>query len=165
MLRNFFITLLLTVFLSITSFSFAETLKFNGGIYEGEVTNGKANGKGTFVFSDGSKYEGQFQNDKIAGDGKYTDLNNSVFQGTWKNGRLTNKIDQKTREKIFLNPKKSPVVKSEIKGEGAGAADWFEAQKNSSGVYELTAKGKSDMAAKTAAANKSSTSSSSGGGC
>ena len=31
---------------------------------------------------------------------------------------------------------------AEIKGTGAASTKWFEAEKNSSGTYELTAKGK-----------------------
>ena len=51
----------------------------------------------------------------------------------------------------------------EIKGEGSVSDKWFEAEKNSSGIYELTAKGKRDMEqAKTEA---QSSGSSSGGAC
>jgi len=34
----------------------------------------------------------------------------------------------------------------EIKGKGRAGSKWFEAEKNSSGIYELTAKGNKDMA-------------------
>lgn len=39
--------------------------------YEGEFRNGKFNGFGVFVRSDGMKFEGQFQDGKIQGLGNY----------------------------------------------------------------------------------------------
>jgi hypothetical protein len=50
----------------------------------------------------------------------------------------------------------------EYKGTGTASTKWFAAEKNSSGTYELTTKGKREMdSAISAAASSSSTSSSS----
>ena len=57
---------------------------------------------------------------------------------------------------------------SEIKGTGAASTKWFEAEKNSSGTYELTAKGKSEMESALSSGGNdgsSSSSSSSSSGC
>ena len=45
---------LFILFSSLTSITYAETLKFAAATYEGEVKKGKANGNGTLTFSDGS---------------------------------------------------------------------------------------------------------------
>ena len=51
-----------------TGFSYAETLKFGGSTYDGEVKKDKAHGEGIFTFADGSKYEGQFRKNKMQGE-------------------------------------------------------------------------------------------------
>ena len=51
---------------------------------------------------------------------------------------------------------------AEIKGEGVVSSKWFKAEKNSSGNYELTAKGKRDMQRAISDANSGGDS---GGGC
>ena len=54
----------------------------------------------------------------------------------------------------------------EIKGTGKVMSEWFEAEKNSSGTYELTAKGKRDMeTAMRDADNSGGSSGGSSGGC
>ena len=123
----------------------SDILKFEGGSYEGEVKKGKAYGEGIFTFSDGSKYEGKFKKNKIHGKGKYTDLEGNVFEGKWRWGKFRNKIDKKTREIINLNFDTGKLSTFEIKGKGTVSMQWFEAEKTSSGTYELTTKGKRDM--------------------
>ena len=123
----------------------AETLKFPTATYEGEVKKGKAHGKGTFTFSDGSTYEGKVSKNRIHGNGKYIDASGKVYEGKFKYGTLYVKIDAKTRDVVKIKPKKGFSAFTEIKGEGSTSNKWFEAEKNSSGVYELTAKGKADM--------------------
>ena len=50
-----------------------------------------------------------------------------------------------------------------MKGTGAASTKWFEAQQNSSGTYELTAKGKTEMTAAIASGGSDSSSGSSSG--
>ena len=138
------ITLFL-IFSSLTGITYAESLKFDSSTYEGEVKKGKAYGIGIITFSDGSKYEGKVKKNKIHGKGKYTDSNNNVFEGKFRRGEFRNKIDKKTREIIVLNVDSGKSAYFEIKGKGRAASKWFEAEKNSSGIYELTAKGKKEM--------------------
>ena len=44
-------------------------------------------GKGTIVWSNGSKYEGNFYRDKFSGEGKYWGENGDYYSGQWKDGK------------------------------------------------------------------------------
>lgn len=123
----------------------ANSIEFNEAIYVGEVKKGKAHGVGVFTFSDGSIYEGKVSKNRIRGEGKYTDSQGNVYEGKFRNGTLRIKIDKKTREIIKLDARTGIQMYAEIKGEGVVSNQWFIAEKNSSGTYELTAKGKRDM--------------------
>jgi hypothetical protein len=122
-------------------------LKFDEATYVGEVKKGKAYGIGVITFSDGSKYEGKVSNNRIHGKGIYTDSQGNVFEGKFRRGKFKNKIDKKTRKIINLDVNKGISSNFEIKGKGRTSGKWFEAEKTSSGTYELTAKGKRDMEA------------------
>ena len=142
---KFFIIILFVVFSSLTGITYAESLKFAASTYEGEVKKGKAHGVGVFTFSDGSTYEGKVKSNKIHGKGKYTDAKGKVYEGKFSYGSFKTKIDNKTRDVIKLKPKTGIESVAEIKGTGTASTKWFAAEKNSSGVYEMTAKGKRDM--------------------
>ena len=165
---KFFTIAVFIIFSSLTGITYAESLKFAASTYEGEVKKGKAHGVGIFTFSDGSTYEGKVKSNKIHGMGKYTDAQGKVYEGKFSYGSFKIKIDRKTRDVIKLKPKTGIEALSEIKGTGAASTKWFEAEKNSSGTYELTTKGKTEMAAaiSSASAGSSGSSGSSGGsGC
>ena len=167
---KFFTITLFIIFSSLTGITYAETLKFSAASYEGEVKKGKANGTGVFTFLDGSKYEGKVSKNRIHGKGKYTDSQGKVFEGKFKYGTLTSKLDKKTRDVIKLKPKTGIEALSEIKGTGTASTKWFEAEKNLSGTYELTTKGKTEMAAAISASagdggSSGSSGSSGGSGC
>ena len=161
-LKLFTITFFM-IFSSLTCITYAESLKFDSSTYEGEVKKGKAHGVGIFTFSDGSTYEGKVKNNKIHGKGKYTDAQGKVYEGKFRYGSFKTKIDNKTRDVIKLKPKTGIEGGAEIKGTGTASTKWFEAEKNSSGTYEMTAKGKREMdsAISVAASSGSSSSSSS----
>jgi hypothetical protein len=162
-----FTIILFIIFSSLTSITYAETLKLGSSTYEGEVKKGKAHGVGIITFADGSKYEGQVKKNRIHGKGKYTDSNNNVVEGKFRRGKFKNKIDKKTREIIKLSVDEGKSNYFEIKGKGPASGKWFEAEKTSSGAYVLTAKGKKDMKAASVSEGDggSSGSSGSGGGC
>jgi hypothetical protein len=169
--KLFTITLFI-IFSSLTSITYAETLKFSAASYEGEVKKGKAHGVGIFTFSDGSTYEGKVSKNRIHGKGKYTDSQGKVFEGKFKYGSLTSKIDKKTRDVVKIKPKTGFETYIEMKGSGSASSKWFKAEKNSSGSYELTTEGKIEMAATIAnatagspAGNPGSSSSGSSSGC
>ena len=159
---KFLIITFIIIFSSLTTITKAETLKFASATYDGEVKNGKANGVGIFTFSDGSTYEGKVKKNKIHGKGKYTDSNGIVYEGKFKFGSIKSKVDKKTRNVIKLKPKTGVENFFEIRGTGSLTSKWFEAEKDSSGKYVLTGKGKRDVAAAKAAASSGG---SSGSGC
>ena len=138
---------LFIIFSSLTSITYAESLKFDSSTYEGEIKKGKAYGIGVITFSDGSKYEGKVKKNSPHGKGKYTDSQGNVFEGKFRRGKFKNKIDKKTRKIINLDVNKGISSNFEIKGKGRTSGKWFEDEKTSSGTYELTAKGKRDMEA------------------
>ena len=162
---KFFTIAVFIIFSSLTGITYAESLKFAASTYEGEVKKGKAHGVGIFTFSDGSTYEGKVKSNKIHGKGKYTDAQGKVYEGKFRYGSFIIKIDKKTRDVIKLKPKTGIEALSEIKGTGAASTKWFEAEKNSSGTYELTTKGKTEMAAAISSASAGSSGSSGGSGC
>jgi len=159
-LKLFLISLFI-IFSSLTGITYAESLKFDASTYEGEVKKGKAYGVGVFTFLDGSTYEGKVKNNKIHGKGKYTDAQGKVYEGKFNYGSFKTKIDKKTRDVVKLKPKIGFEAGSEIKVKVAASSKWFEAEKNSSGTYVLTAKGKRAMAAAISAGSSSSSSGSS----
>ena len=143
-MKLFTITLFI-IFSSLTGITYAESLKFDASTYEGEVTKGKAHGVGIFTFLDGSTYEGKVSKNRVHGEGKYIDAQGKVYEGKFSYGSFKTKIDNKTRDVINLKPKTGIENFTEIKGTGTASTKWFEAEQNSSGVYEMTAKGKLEM--------------------
>ena len=140
---NSLISAIFIIFLSLTGITYAETLNFGSSTYEGKV-----------------------KKNKIHGIGKYTDSDGNVFEGKFRSGKLKVKIDKKTRRMIKIKPETGIEEHFEIKGKGSVSDKWFEAEKNSSGIYEFTAKGKRDMEqAKTEAQSSGSSGSSGGATC
>ena len=88
--KIFTITLFI-IFSSLTNITYAETLNFPAGIYEGEIDKkGRANGEGVFKFNDGSVYEGTFSKNRFNKKGKFLDpQGNVIFEGKHKWGRYT----------------------------------------------------------------------------
>ncbi|MDA8851320.1 hypothetical protein N9J04_00940 [Candidatus Pelagibacter sp.] len=160
-----FLIPLFIIFSSLTGITYAESLKFDASTYEGEVKKGKAHGVGVFTFSDGSTYEGKVKSNKIHGKGKYTDAQGKVYEGKFSYGSFKTKIDKKTRDVIKLKPKTGVEAIAEIKGTGSVSTKWFAAEKNSSGIYVLTAKGKREMDSAISSGATSSSSGSSGSSC
>ena len=126
-MTNVFKTLLFCFFI-FTSSALSEVIKFGSAVYEGEVKNGKAHGLGTFTFEDGTKYEGKFSKNRFHGKGKYTDPEGNVFKGKFKYGKITKKIDRKTREVIKLSTVVGKSKHLEVRGSGGLANKWFEAE-------------------------------------
>lgn len=68
-----------------------ETLRFDYGVYVGQVLNGKRHGKGKFNWSNGKVYEGDWLDDKLTGKGKYTWPEGDIYEGDWLDGKRTGK--------------------------------------------------------------------------
>lgn len=159
---KFLIIAFIIIFSSLTNTTKADNLKFASATYDGEVKNGKANGVGIFTFSDGSTYEGKVRKNKIHGKGKYTDSKGNIYEGKFKWGTYSSKIDKKTRNLIKLKPKTGIENIFQIRGTGTLNTKWFEAEKDSSGKYVLTAKGEREMTAAKLAESSGGSSGSSG---
>ena len=67
-------------------------------IYEGEMVNGVAHGKGTFFFPGGEKYYGNFENGIMEGNGIFYWEDGSRWEGTFSNNKLHG-------DGVFYNPK------------------------------------------------------------
>ena len=97
---------------------------------------------------------------------KVTTESGKVYEGKFRYGTIKIKIDKKTRDIVKIKPKTGFETYSEVKGTGNTSNAWFEAAKNSSGTYEMTTKGKTEMAAAAASGGSDSSSSgSSASGC
>ena len=60
----------------------------NGGVYHGEVLDGKRHGQGKCTNADGEVYEGQWKEGKRHGQGKYTYADGTVKEGLWHQGEF-----------------------------------------------------------------------------
>jgi len=59
-----------------------------GGVYEGELVNGKPHGKGKFTGPLFDVYEGDFVDGKWNGKGKYTFPGTFVYEGDFTDGKI-----------------------------------------------------------------------------
>ena len=91
-------------------------------------------------------------------------LDNKTFYIEYIDSKEIGIIADGIREIIKLNLKTGIQIYAEIKGEGVVSNQWFIAEKNSSGTYELTAKGKRDMENAINSANSGGDGGGEGGG-
>lgn len=59
--------------------------------YEGEIENGKANGKGKALYENGNTYEGNFTDNQRTGYGVAITKAGEKYEGQWKNDRFNGK--------------------------------------------------------------------------
>ena len=52
--------------------------------YKGEVKDGKPNGLGVIIYTNGSKYVGGWENGKYQGQGTFTKPDGTKYVGSWK---------------------------------------------------------------------------------
>ena len=55
--------------------------------YEGRMSGGWAQGKGTLTRADGGRYEGDWKNSLQEGNGRYEGADGAVYDGEWKAGQ------------------------------------------------------------------------------
>jgi len=58
----------------------------DGARYIGQAKDGKAHGRGMYVYPDGSKYEGQFRDGVMHGEGLYSWANGARYEGQFRDG-------------------------------------------------------------------------------
>jgi hypothetical protein len=56
----------------------------NGDRYEGEFRDGKQNGRGVFSFGSGERYAGQFKDGAFSGQGTMTFADGGSYEGEWR---------------------------------------------------------------------------------
>ncbi len=142
--KLFTITLFI-IFSSLTGITYAESLKFPAGIYEGEIDKkGRANGEGVFKFNDGSVYGGTFSKSRFHKKGKFLDpQGNVLFEGKHRYGRLISYPDTgnfrtaKIKKSVLIKLTTGITYELEKKMD----AGWYEA-KEVNGEYQLTKAGK-----------------------
>ena len=62
-------------------------VKYKGGItYDGDVKDGKANGRGAMTWTDGAVYVGEFKGNRLHGHGKMLWANRESYEGNFMNG-------------------------------------------------------------------------------
>lgn len=59
----------------------------DGSKYEGYWSDNKANGRGRLIHADGDVYEGEWKDDKAHGFGIYSHLDGAKYEGTWQEDR------------------------------------------------------------------------------
>jgi len=64
------------------------TLLFDTGRFEGQTKEGKANGKGMFIWKDGSKFNGEWKDNYRHGRGVYLCTDGTKFDGMWKEDKF-----------------------------------------------------------------------------
>ncbi|MGQ0581687.1 MAG: MORN repeat-containing protein [Reyranella sp.] len=55
--------------------------------YEGELRDGKANGRGLYTYASGNRYEGEWRDDQRNGRGVFTWTDGSRYEGEWRDNR------------------------------------------------------------------------------
>lgn len=62
-------------------------IKFDNGVYEGNIKDNKRNGKGQYTWSDGNSYDGDWVDDRKEGKGRFKWDNGDVYQGDYLDDR------------------------------------------------------------------------------
>ena len=64
---------------------------YNNGKYQGEMKNGRKEGKGIFYYKNGAIYKGYFKNNLYEGKGLYCFENGDIYEGHFKKGKKEGK--------------------------------------------------------------------------
>ena len=62
----------------------------NGGKYDGQWVNSRAEGRGVCIYEDGSKYDGLWKNGNWNGYGTLEKANGGTVGTTWQDGKAPN---------------------------------------------------------------------------
>ena len=95
----------------------------SGDIYEGEVIEGKANGRGVENYTNGDKYEGYFKNGERNGHGKYIYVTGDIYEGNYKEGDSNGQGSYKWKQGLIY---KGEFQKGKMHGLGEMTkSKWF----------------------------------------
>jgi hypothetical protein len=108
--------------------------------YEGPIINGKKEGRGVYIYQNGSKYEGCFKNDKREGNGIFYYANGDRYKGTFHDGYY-----EGTGVFYFNNGDRyeGEFYRNKFKGKGKYyyhngdrfEGQWLNDKKNGEGIY------------------------------
>ena len=122
-----------------------EKVAFPDGTYEGQLSEGKPNGKGIFYYNNGDIYQGEFKEGLRHGKGIIKYSNGKIYNGDWENGIMEGKGFMKYTEAIYEGEWKNG--KNEGKGKitiflEEGKCDIYEGEwkngvKNGYGKYKF----------------------------
>eukprot|EP00984_Skeletonema_dohrnii_P026955 scaffold16385_cov73-Skeletonema_dohrnii-CCMP3373.AAC.2 len=62
-------------------------ITYNGLVYDGDVVDGKPNGRGKMIYLGGDVYEGEWKNGCLNGQGTYNWNDGRSYKGEWKDGK------------------------------------------------------------------------------
>ena len=62
-------------------------IKFENGVYEGEIRDNKRNGQGRYAWNDGNSYDGQWADDRKEGRGKFVWDSGDAYEGDYYNDK------------------------------------------------------------------------------
>jgi len=90
-----------------------QTIFYDSGRYEGEVKDGKPNGRGIFFGKNSSRFEGEFRNGQPNGHGFACHPNGSRSEGEFKDGKPIGQLIQYPACKYFKSDESQLKLKNE----------------------------------------------------
>ncbi len=124
----------------LTSKTVGKVINTNGDIYEGELIDGVANGKGTINYRDGVVYEGQMFNGVCHGTGKVK-TPNSKYTGSFYNGFPVGFVSQTFTAAL---PEDSGILEGAFDTKGKEAGPFLMKFSNGDSAYYIQKESKMD---------------------
>ena len=117
----------------------------DGSEYEGEIVQGKKEGKGILKFKDGTVYEGEFKDDNFNGNGTMKYYNGRKYEGTYKDGKMDGNgkfiwEDGKIYIGNYVDDKKHGKGKLMWNNEKYYEGNWVNNKQHGEGMYYLNGK-------------------------
>jgi hypothetical protein len=118
---------------------------FDGSEYEGDIVQGKKEGKGILKFTDGTIYEGDFKDDNFNGNGVLKYFNGRKYEGTFKDGKRDGNgkftwEDGKVYIGDYVDDKKQGKGKMMYNSEKYYEGNWVNNKQHGEGLYYLNGK-------------------------
>ena len=117
----------------------------DGSEYDGDIVQGKKEGKGILKFKDGTEYEGEFKDDNFNGNGVLKYYNGRKYEGTFKDGKMDGNgkftwEDGKIYIGSYMNDKKHGKGKLMWNSEKYYEGNWVNNKQHGEGMYYLHGK-------------------------
>ena len=117
----------------------------DGSEYEGDIAQGKKEGRGILKFKDGTIYEGEFKDDNFNGNGVLKFFNGRKYEGNFKEGKMDGDgkftwEDGKTYIGQYVNDKKHGKGKLMWNNDKYYDGNWVNNKQHGEGMYYLNGK-------------------------